>query len=107
MGGKSNAVLYALVNRYTIPYYYIILYKYMQQSKSIVKNKFTFKKGCITLIRINKEEATELRKRFRDKCHIVRFCKPKSKRHHYAVSEENYVINALEEMRGCKIDLGV
>ena len=59
------------------------------------------------MIRINKEEAQELRKRFKDKCHIVRFCKQKSKRHHFAVSEEKYVINALEEMRGCKVDVSV
>ena len=59
------------------------------------------------MIRINKEEAAELRKRFKEKCHIVRFSKQKSGRHHYAVSEEKYVIDALEEMRGSKVDISV
>ena len=59
------------------------------------------------MVSISKEEATELRKRFKGKCHIVRFSKQKSGRHHYAVSEEKYVINALEEMRGCKVDVSV
>jgi hypothetical protein len=55
------------------------------------------------LIRISKDEATQLRKMFKDRCHIVRFCKQKSKRHHYAVSEENYVFDALSKMRGTKV----
>lgn len=56
------------------------------------------------MVSISKEEAQELRKRFKDKCHIVRFCKKKSKRHHYCVEESLKVLQTLEELRGEPVD---
>lgn len=55
------------------------------------------------MIRISKDEATQLRKMFKDKCYIYRLNRQRSKKHHYLVSEEVHVIKALEDIRGEKI----
>lgn len=59
------------------------------------------------MVSISKEEATELRKRFKGSCHIVRFCKKKSKRHHYCTEESSKVLQVLEELRGEPVDISV
>lgn len=60
-------------------------------------------KGCLKLIRISKDEANELRRRFGKRAYIVRLNKQKSKIHKYLCSEEPHIINALEEMRGAPV----
>lgn len=52
------------------------------------------------MVSISKDEAQRLRQEIRD-VHIVRFCKAKSKRHHYCVEEIPAVLNVLAEMRQC------
>ena len=52
------------------------------------------------MVSITKTEAEELRKRFKNNCHIVRFCAKKSKRHHYCTEETPKVLKVLSELRG-------
>lgn len=59
------------------------------------------------MVSITKDEAMELRKRFKDNCHIVRFCKKKSKRHHYCTEESDRVLQVLSELRGEPVDVSV
>lgn len=54
------------------------------------------------MIAITKDEAMELRKRFKSVC-IVRLCACKSKRHHYVAEETPYVLDTIAELRGCKV----
>ncbi|WP_405375277.1 hypothetical protein [Pseudobutyrivibrio sp.] len=53
-----------------------------------------------SMVSISKDEAQKLRQEVRG-VHIVRFCKTKSKRHHYCVEEIPAVLNVLAEMRQC------
>lgn len=55
-----------------------------------------------SMVAITKDEAQALRQTFKNVC-IVRFCKQKSKRHHYAVEEAPAVLNALAELRDCAV----
>ena len=59
------------------------------------------------MVRITKEEAAELRKRFGKKAYVYRLNKQRSKRHNYLASEDGYIIKALEEIRGCAVDTSV
>lgn len=54
------------------------------------------------MIAITKDEAVELRKRFKSVC-IVRLCAAKSKRHHYVVEEVPYVLETVAELRNCEV----
>lgn len=54
------------------------------------------------MIAITKDEAVQLRKRFKSVC-IVRLCAAKSKRHHYVVEEVPSVLETVAELRGCKV----
>lgn len=52
------------------------------------------------MIRIDKEEAMMIRELFGEGACIYRTCKQKSKRHHYLLSEEDYNLRAIADMRG-------
>lgn len=56
------------------------------------------------MVRITKDEAAELRKRYGKRAYIVRLNKQRSKIHKYLCAEEPYIIKTLEELRGCPVE---
>lgn len=54
------------------------------------------------MIAITKDESQVLRKRFKKVC-IVRLCKQKSRRHHYLVEEQHHILEAVAQMRNCRV----
>lgn len=54
------------------------------------------------MIAITKVEAQRLRKKFKKVC-IVRLCKQRSKKHHYLAEEQHHILEAVAQMRNCRV----
>lgn len=60
---------------------------------------YFYTKGRFTIVRITKNEKEQILARYPD-AHITRTMKQDSKRHHYYMVEERWLINLLKVIRG-------